>query len=709
MHDTFHFIHPWWLLTLLPLGLLVVRAISGRDRANAWQNVVEARLMPLLQVGRSGRASPQIPWLLGAGWLIAALALADPTWERRPQPVFQSTAARVVILDLSTSMNADDLRPSRLVRARYKIEDVLAQATEGQTGLVAYAGAAFTVAPLTRDGNTIRSLLKVLEPDLMPKQGNRADLGLAKAGELLRQAGLTSGQVLLIADGVDPGRANATDRAAADLRRDGFTVSVLGIGKEAGAPSAAASGTRQRDASGNVLVSRLDAVALRSVATAGGGAYRTISDNGDSLRALLASGGSGQAVERTPVAAKAAAWKEQGPVLILFLLPLAALAFRRRWLLGFTLAAAIAVPLQSAEAATWSDVWQRPDQQAAHALAGGDYAKAEQAAADANDPALRGSAAYRMGDYQRAQDAFSHARGADADYNRGNALARQGRYQDAVTAYDKSIAERPVNQDARANKAAVEALLKSQPPAQQKNGSPKAGDGQKEQDGAAKGSSGGQKQKDGDPSKSDDGRQQQAGGQGSDAGHDRRQGQGQGDTSPPAAEQQAQPHPTQGKAGADQHGASAGSPPEGGVASSKAERQAQGSTAQESQAPGSAQPSSPAQRSGEGARTTPSGPRDQFAKAVKRLDESGHDTGSGANPPANTGQAGQADRAAGPQGDRQPATKGASGRAQPLESEERLAAEQWLRRIPDDPGGLLRRKFLYQYRQHRQQDPSDDL
>ena len=189
MPENFHFIQPLWLLALIPLSLLAWRVYRPGDGDNPWRRIVDARLLPLLMVGREQQVNRTALYLLAAGWVIAALALADPTWERKPQPVYQTTAARVVVLDLSRSMYASDLQPSRLVRARYKIEDVLAQSGEGQTGLVVYAGDAFTVSPLTRDVNTIRALLPAVDPGIMPTQGSRADLGLLKAGELLRQAG----------------------------------------------------------------------------------------------------------------------------------------------------------------------------------------------------------------------------------------------------------------------------------------------------------------------------------------------------------------------------------------------------------------------------------------------------------------------------------------------------------------------------------------
>jgi Ca-activated chloride channel family protein len=657
MLEYFHFIRPLWLLALLPLALLAWGAFRPSGGGNAWRKVVDARLLPLMMAD-GARA---VNWggfaLASAGWLIATLALANPTWDLKPQPVFQTNAARVVVLDLASSMNDADMKPSRLARARYKVEDVLGQATEGQTALVAYAGAAFTVAPLTRDTNTISALLKVLQPELMPVDGSRADLGLLKAGDLLHQAGVSSGQILLIADGVDTSKTTAAQRAATLLRSEGYTVSVLGVGTPAGAPLPDAQGRLVRSETGGVEVPQLDVNALETIARAGGGRYQPITDAGTGLTSLLDAGAAQARAGAAQTKLEAPAWKERGPFIVLLLLPLAALAFRRNWLVSAALVAMLAVPAQGAMAATWSDVWQRPDQQASKALAAGDYAKA---AAVAPDSARRGSADYKRGDYPLALEEFSRTTGADADYNRGNALARIGRYQDAIAAYDKAIAEAPPNDDAKANRAAVEALLKQQPPPKKQQ--------QQQQRKSADSKQG---------SKPDSGSQgnQQAG----------KQGQ-QGTPSKPDAGQQAkdsQGKPTSSQAGAAQDGASQGKP-----STPKPGDQDRPSSAnrRDGQAEGTA------------GKSEPKPPGNDFAKAAQQVVKPDNDT-VGQQPAQST---------PGAAGAKPSAASAPSGDAQPIKGEEKQAAEQWLRRIPDDPGGLLRRKFLYQYRHRATQATADD-
>ncbi len=457
MPETFHFLRPEWFLTLLPLALLLWRVRKPGSIDSAWRRVCDANLLPYLLISPH-QANARLPvWLLAAGWLIAVMALADPVWEKQPQPVFRTEEARVVVLDLSRSMATPDLKPSRLERARYKVEDVLRRSREGQVGLVAFAGDAFVVAPLTHDAGTIAELLKALEPGLMPVQGSRADLGLRKAGELLAQAGAGRGEILLIGDGYEGRQAL---EAAGDLKRQGYTVSVLGVGTEEGAPLSNGSGGYVRDDAGAIVVPRLDTPALRALADAGGGRYATITGNDADLDGLLTPlvPRLDTKVEQTGL--KTDAWRSRGPWLAVLLLPLAALAFRRGWLLVVVLlvAATVTAP-DPAKASTWDDLWTRRDQQAAQALAAGENARAAELAAD---PRQRGTAQYRAGRYEEALAAFAGAGGPDAAYNQGNALARLGRYQEAIAAYDQALAAQPHMEDAQHNKAVVEALLRQQ-------------------------------------------------------------------------------------------------------------------------------------------------------------------------------------------------------------------------------------------------------
>ncbi|HEV2607911.1 MAG TPA: tetratricopeptide repeat protein, partial [Xanthomonadaceae bacterium] len=324
----------------------------------------------------------------------------------------------------------------------------------GQIGLVAYAGDAFTVAPLSDDANNLRDLLAALAPDTMPVDGQRADRAIRRATDLLAQAGYAHGQILVLSDGADL----MAQAAARDASAKGYSVDTIGVGTASGAPLPALDGTFAQDAGGAMQFARLDADALGALAQAGNGRYAALSSDTSDLAMLgvLDSQGAG-AVHRGD--AESLRWRDDGPFLLLALLPLVALGFRRGWL-SIVLLAAFAMPAQRASAADanwWSALWQRADQRADHALRSGDAATASALAQTVDQ---RAAAAYRSGDFVAASHDWMQRDNADANYNRGNALAKMQQYPQAIDAYRRALQQRPGMKDAQDNLKIVEQLLR---------------------------------------------------------------------------------------------------------------------------------------------------------------------------------------------------------------------------------------------------------
>ena len=682
MLEDFHFVQPLWFLALIPLALLVWRMRNPHSGEAAWRRVCDVQLLPYLLVNPGGGASRLPVWLLAAGWLVAVVALADPVWDKQPQPVLRSQDARVVVLDLSRSMYTPDLKPSRLARAVYKVVDILKRSNEGQVGLVAFAGDAFVVSPLTRDADTIAALVKALDPGIMPVQGSRADLGLRKAAELMQQAGAGRGEILLIADGFDP--APARD-AAEELRAQGYRTSVLGVGTEAGAPLPSGSGGYVHDSGGNIVVPRLDTAAMRALASAGGGRYASIRGNDADLDWLMPEGPPSLHTHTEDTGLETDSWRSRGPWLVVLLLPLAALAFRRGWLAGVVLlVAGTLVTPDPAMAASWDDLWMRRDQQSEQALEAGEFDRAAQLA---EDPLRRGTAHYRGGDYAQALQAFVGTSGPDGAYNRGNALAQLGRYEEAIAAYEQALAEQPDMPDAEHNKAVIEELLRQQQQQQQQ--------GQQQQEQQQRGQ--GQQQQNQNQNQN----QNQSAGDGSSAPQAGQQGAedgsgGSGGATQPqrAGGDTSQPTP------ADAQEAHSPAAP----AAAHAERQAgQTGTATQDEdrdtAAETGQSFPPADEEIPAEDHTGDAP---VAAASSARDDAAAQASSAPEPASGqaAGLSSQSAAQAAPPRD-------ARAAAEPLTSEEQQAAAQWLRRIPDDPGGLLRRKFLYQYQQRATRPASD--
>ena len=559
-------------------------------------------------------------WLATFAWIVACVALAGPAWERLPQPLFQNRAARVFALELSPSMSAQDIKPSRYERARFKLDDMLAHSGGMQTALIAYAGDAFVVAPLTDDAHTVTNLVDALDPSVMPSAGNDTGRAIDLGVKLIRQAGLRGGEIVVFADGAYTDAVMAAQRA----RAAGIRVSVLGVGTDQGAPVALAQGGFLKDNTGNIVLPKLDAAALQAVAQAGGGRYASVTADSGDIEALLAGAPMQSAADARAVDAVTTRFLDRGPWLVLLLLPLAALGFRRGWLMLLPLC--FIAHTTPAQAFSWRDLWQRPDQQARAQL---DAGHADKAQALARDPALRGAAAYRGGDYAAAESDFARRDDAQAQYNRGNALAKQQDYKNAIAAYDDALRQDPQLADAQANKQAVEDWLKQQQKQQQQNDkSGKNGQQSQSQKGGSQNEQSGGEQQDQQNKDAQNESGEQSGAQHQDSNDGQQQNSGQD--------------------GKDKQSGADNTPQPNAQEQAKAQQEARATD-------------------------------EKFRQDMNRqLQQQG-----GARPGDKKGEP-------------KPVRLGAR-EGDKAQNERDQAVEQWLARVPDDPGGLLRRKFRLEY------------
>jgi Ca-activated chloride channel homolog len=324
----FHFLYPYWLLALPPLLALALWLARRRGRDGAWQRLLDGELLSLLRLSDSSPGGS--PWpLIGLVWTLAVLALAGPTWQRQITPAYRAPAAWIIALEVSPSMDAADVAPSRMARARYAVDDLLSAAQDARVGLVAFAGEAYTVAPLTSDVATIRNLAQPLAPSLMPESGDRLAPGLEEAQHLLQAAPGKDRQVIVLTDGfTDPAQALIT---AQQLHRQGIEVNVVGVGTAGGAPQPDGNGGFVRNASGQIVLTRLDADLLQRVAIAGGGRYVPLSAL-PQLIADLQRAGSRTMSSGVAAHVKLSSWLNDGVWLLPALLLLAALIARRGWI-----------------------------------------------------------------------------------------------------------------------------------------------------------------------------------------------------------------------------------------------------------------------------------------------------------------------------------------------------------------------------------------
>jgi len=331
--SNFHFIRPWWLLALLPIAWLLWRLRSVNDETSQWQQSVDPELLAHLLIGNDDN-SRQVLWhaLLALAWLLCVVTLAGPSWERKDTPTYRNVNEQVLVIDLSRSMDAKDIQPSRLVRVRQKVEDILSKSYETENAVVIFAASPFVVSPLTNDAETIRSMLPAIETGIMPAQGSRIGDGIRKAHDLLKSVKSKDGRILLFTDSAVDGD---TFLAAEEVAAAGISLSVIGVGSAEGAPIPIPRGGFIKDLSGNIVVARLDESALGELAKVGGGKYRRITTDESDINSLLKlparenpdddenTESSQQSIE---------AWLDRGPWLALLLLPFVAMSFRRGWL-----------------------------------------------------------------------------------------------------------------------------------------------------------------------------------------------------------------------------------------------------------------------------------------------------------------------------------------------------------------------------------------
>ncbi|MBB3226098.1 Ca-activated chloride channel family protein [Luteibacter sp. Sphag1AF] len=622
----FHFLQPHWLW-LLPLVVVVTWLTARRSPGErVLARLADPALLPYLLDGTPSRSRAG-PAAVFASGVLVTLALAGPSWDQQSQPLFTERSAQVVALSMSSHMLSRDVVPDRLSRAKLKVRDLFSAHHDGMNGLIAYAGEAFTVAPLTTDARSVDDLLEALSPDTMPVEGDAPGKAIDQAADLIRHADVPGGSIVLVTDHADADAVAAARRARAAGRR----VSVLGIGTPQGAPIATGDGGFVKDAGGSIIMAGRDDASLAAVAAAGGGQYVAMSVGHDDTNALAALADAPDDRGTEINGAKAGEWQDRGPWLLLPLLPLFALIFRRGWLLILALAVMPLAP-EPAHAGVLDDLFRTRDQQAARALAKGD---AKQAQALADNDALKGAAAYRAGDYAGASSALSARTDATSQYNLGNALAKQGNYQEALAAYGRAMKADPSMADAKANHQAVEDWLKKQKDQQKPQGD-------KDKKGSKKPDQPGQSGEQGDKS---DSQNDQQGGQPQDPK--------EGQNGTPGDDKQGQSG-KDGKQGdqksdgkSDEGNARPAAPPEGN-AQAKSEAQ-----------------KAEAQRAQQALKERMDAEMAKGGKADKPASNDVHDLGADApgDPTKNLPQ----------------------------------DVRQALQRVPDDPGGLLRRKFMLEY------------
>ncbi|WP_108838628.1 VWA domain-containing protein [Tateyamaria sp. Alg231-49] len=420
----FHFLRPGWLLALVPLALIWWAIRWQKTRDDPLPEGIAPHLARALTVGlnEGRRVYPIDGVALTLGLLV--VAAAGPTWSRVANPLLAQTAPLAVVLKVTPSMENVDVQPTRLKRASFKILDLIERRAGAKTALIAYAGSAHRVTPLTEDPNILKSYLSGLAPDMMPEEGDRADQGLELAQAEL-EGSETPGAILFVLDDLSLGNVDAFNVSASDRPPVIFFV-VAGAGVE---------------------LPQLDRIENSSVVTIS-------ADDADLNR-----------IERAVLSAYREAlleddrqdWEDKGwllawPALLLFL-PWFRRGWTMRWALVGLFLGTVSTPVQ---AEGWRDWFLTPDQQGQIHMNNKDFS----GAADLfEDPEQRAFALLRAGRYEEAAEAFGFIETVAGANGEGVALLRNRNYHDGIRAFEKAVERDPNDATSAANLEVARAIV----------------------------------------------------------------------------------------------------------------------------------------------------------------------------------------------------------------------------------------------------------
>lgn len=296
------FVHPGWLWALLFLPVVLFFGLKDIERRRKnLENFASSSLWKIIVPEFDPQALRRKFFVLTGAFAFFVIALARPQYGEKEETVSISGVDILVVLDISTSMQVEDVVPNRLRKAKHALKSLAEQLSGDRVGMVAFAGSSYLASPLTTDVSYFLEMLEVMDPSMISTQGT--DIGSAletairalergaedlSTGAQNEQVDFASKVVILVSDGED--LEERALKAAASVKEHGAAFYVLGIGTEKGAPIP----IRDRQGvllsykkyNGEAVVSRFDSSALQKIAAEGGGQFWSITPEEAEIDAL---------------------------------------------------------------------------------------------------------------------------------------------------------------------------------------------------------------------------------------------------------------------------------------------------------------------------------------------------------------------------------------------------------------------------------------
>jgi len=409
----FHFLRPWLLLLLLiPFVLLFLRH-KKYGNASSWENVCDKDLLPFLLIKGTNSNRRNMFRMVWIALVCAIIAASGPSYKQKQIPPLYEQNPVMLALNLSTDMENQDIKPSRLARSKYLISDLLKTLPDTQIGMIVYSSEPFEIMPISEDAEIIENILPSVEYDIMPENGSRIDRAVSLSVSAMKNAGFSFGNIVIITSDAGSNVADAL-KETKDASEHNFSVNVV-----------------------DISYSKNDL--LQQIAAVGGGKYINLSDNIDILSSFILK----QGKDRLEVSKNlTTVWEDAGYYLLFIPLFCVLLMFRRGILTVVVLF--VLMYSQSAQAG----FFRNKNQEALKQFSEQDYTAAAEKFDDAR---WQGASLYKANKFDEAYEKFFEDKTPTGLYNQGNALAKAGKIEDAIKKYEDVLEKNPEHEDAKFN------------------------------------------------------------------------------------------------------------------------------------------------------------------------------------------------------------------------------------------------------------------
>lgn len=310
--NNFHFLRPWWLVSIIPLFLFYRSMVTKDDVLKQWQGHMSNKVIEnlALRSDHARKVTPKSLFMVFA--IISTLVMAGPTWTKKASPFFVDESVLIIALDVSDSMQKSDLQPTRLLRAKQKINELLALRGDAKTALIVYAGSAHIAMPITQDREMIRHFLDVLDSDLLPVSESLPQSVIQPSKTLLAQTKSPSTLLIL----TDQTNSETVNKFGEFFAKQQHQLLVWAIGENPDSGLQSSTG-----------ITSVQLELLSDLASNGHGKMVPFSHSSDDVDKVVHS------IENNmfSVNDKAQPWFDVGYLFLFLLIPLQALWFRRGW------------------------------------------------------------------------------------------------------------------------------------------------------------------------------------------------------------------------------------------------------------------------------------------------------------------------------------------------------------------------------------------